>query len=533
MRELRLLLYLQRVNALRLNEIRHTHDRRQRRRLIWMLALYAVLAVIGLVYTAGFSWAVYQAGYTGMLPGMAVTLGAAVTLLSTVIRAQGLLFDAQGWERLAPLPIRHSTVVWARLLDLYLSNLGFSALAMLPAMVFYLLAQGISPLPLWLMVWLLMPMIPLCAGLGIAALMALLSRRFRRRYLAVALLMLPLMGWLMLTLYTAPMSAGNDAAMLDMAHTAGAALSSAYPPANWAARAVQGGMASLTLLGGVSLGAAAIAAALLLRWPPTRTGRQISTPAPGRANRPLPPLWALVRKEWRRILASPLYLMNTGMPLWLAPVMLLLLPLVKPDAVSMLRAMPQVIAPLTRFLPLAACVFAGMSVPSAISLSMEGKNAWLMCTAPVSTGTLLGAKALFSFLFCLPPALLGAGLMVWHLRPGWAAGLAALLLPAALCAFLSVWGLALDLRFARYDWESEQQIVKLGRRAWASRRLCADRLDGPGAVACPRAMGRADGLGIGAAAGVGRSHAAAQAVPQARISDSLMGGLRLYDYQQL
>lgn len=160
------------------------------------------------------------------------------------------------------------------------------------------------------------------------------------------------------------------------------------------------------------------------------------------------------------MLASPLYLMNTGMALWLAPAMLLLLPLVKPDAVALLRGMPQVMAPLMRFLPLAACAFAGMSVPSAISLSMEGKNAWLMCTAPVSTGTLLGAKALFSFLFSLVPALLGAGLMAWHLRPGWATTLATLLLPVGLCAFLSVWGLVLDLRFARYDWESEQQIVK-------------------------------------------------------------------------
>ena len=39
MRELRLLLRLQRVNALRRAEIRHTRDRRQRLRLLWMLVL--------------------------------------------------------------------------------------------------------------------------------------------------------------------------------------------------------------------------------------------------------------------------------------------------------------------------------------------------------------------------------------------------------------------------------------------------------------------------------------------------------------
>ncbi|NLD34491.1 MAG: hypothetical protein GX653_06230 [Clostridiales bacterium] len=461
MRELRLLLYLQRVNALRRNEIRHTRDSRQRRRLIWMLVLYIVLALTGLAYAVGISWGVYAAGLAALLPGMAVTMSAAAALMVTVIRAQGLLFDAQGWERLAALPIRHSTVVWARLLDLYLTALGMSVLIMLPAAVFYALAQGAAALPLWLLLWLLAPLLPLGLGLGIAALLAVAARRFRQRHLLVALLALPLTGWLMLALYTSPLSAaGGDAAMLDMMRSAGGAMSTAYPPANWAALAVQGSPGHLLLLTCVSLGAAALAAAILLRWTPGHTGRQAAAQAHGHAGRPLPPLWALVRKEWRRMLASPLYLMNTGMAVWLAPVMLLLLPLVKPDAAALLRDMPRVMAPLIRFLPLIACFFAGMSVPSAISLSMEGKSAWLMCTAPVSAGTLLGSKALFSFLFCLMPAALGGGLLAWHMQPGWAAALACVLLPVALCALLSVWGLALDLRFARYDWESEQQIVK-------------------------------------------------------------------------
>lgn len=459
MRELRLLLRLQRVNALRRNEIRHTSDRRQRRRLLWMLVLYVVLAAMGLFYATAISWGIYTAGLAAMLPSMAITLAAAATVMGTVIRAQGLLFDARGWEHLAPLPIHHSTVVWARLLDLYGSALGFCLMVMLPATVFYSMAEGLAALPVWLAIWLFTPLIPLGLGLVIAAGMAVLARRFRQRHLLVALLVLPVTAWLMLTLYTSPM-AGGEAAMADMMRAAGGTLSAAYPPANWAGQAVRGSLTHLALYVGVSLLIGGLAAAVLLRWSPATAKDGDAAQPHGMASRPRSPLWALVRKEWRRMLASPLYLMNTGMALWLAPAMLLLLPLVKPDAVALLRGMPQVMAPLMRFLPLAACAFAGMSVPSAISLSMEGKNAWLMCTAPVSTGTLLGAKALFSFLFSLVPALLGAGLMAWHLRPGWATTLATLLLPVGLCAFLSVWGLVLDLRFARYDWESEQQIVK-------------------------------------------------------------------------
>ncbi|NLW77795.1 MAG: hypothetical protein GXY32_00045, partial [Ruminococcaceae bacterium] len=169
MRELRLLLRLQRVNALRRNEIRHTRDRRQRLRLLWMLVLYVVLAAMGLFYATAISWGIYTAGLAAMLPGMAITLAAAATVMGTVIRAQGLLFDARGWEHLAPLPIHHSTVVWARLLDLYGSALGFCLMVMLPATVFYSMAEGLAALPVWLAIWLFTPLIPLGLGLVIAA----------------------------------------------------------------------------------------------------------------------------------------------------------------------------------------------------------------------------------------------------------------------------------------------------------------------------------------------------------------------------
>ena len=158
--------------------------------------------------------------------------------------------------------------------------------------------------------------------------------------------------------------------------------------------------------------------------------------------------------------SSPLWLMNTGMVLWLTPMALFLLPFVRPGIIKTLIALPIVQGQLMPYLPLAASAMCALSVPAAVSISMEGKNAWIMCTAPVPSAIVLSSKALFSLLFCLPPLLLTAVLLTIHLSLSFWLALACFLLPISLCAFSSVAGLMLDLHFARFDWENEQQIIK-------------------------------------------------------------------------
>jgi ABC-2 type transport system permease protein len=113
-----------------------------------------------------------------------------------------------------------------------------------------------------------------------------------------------------------------------------------------------------------------------------------------------------------------------------------------------------------QYLPLAAAGGIGLTTTSAISLSMEGKNAWLMGTAPVSARTILASKGLLNLVITLPCCLITALLLWYHLQLSLIYTLACLLLPAAFAAFATVLGLASDVKMARYDWENEQQMVK-------------------------------------------------------------------------
>lgn len=465
MRELRLLLRLRLLNLLRLNERRHTKDKKQRRRLTGMLVAYALVAPVMLLYASFLFYGLYAAGMSAGLPAIGAMLGGALALLVTVTRAQGILFDVGGWELLGALPFSRGQLALSKLLDLYAGALVASLAAMAPAGVFYLLGQGFGVLPLarLALITVLSPLLPVCLGIVLSALAAGVTGRFRHRHLLSGVVLLAALSLMMAALYTTPYQDMTTQDMVTAAANVTALMTRGWPPAAFAQRAAQGAaldMLLYALMGLVPM--AALFAALRAHYPALR--QFFGKTARGRARARQPgakrPVMALTIKEVRRVISSPLYLFNTVLMAWLAPTVLALIGLMQPDLFGGIAALPEA-APLVKpLLPVAAALFAVAGNTTALSLSMEGKSAWLMATCPVKPRAVYFGKVLASFLLCAPSAALTALALGWLFKPGAATVLSCLVFSPTICALGAVIGLRIDCRFARYDWESERQIVK-------------------------------------------------------------------------
>ena len=465
MRELRLLLKLQRINALRLNEWRHTRDKKQKRRLGGMLLAYAVMSVFGVGYSGLYAWLFYASGQHALLPGAMVTAASVVSLLATMAKVPGGLLEYREGELLFSLPVKPRSVLLARLLDLYIASLATALLVLGPAWVFWLMGAGFSwgALGRIALITLAAPLLPSGIGIALGALFSLASTRLKHKNLLLMLLSLLAMAFFFVWVYTAPAGIDSQQQMLAAASRSGVALAAAWPPAGWAAQAAAGDGSRLALFLGTGLLAALLVyAALAPRYQELlqRLGRVHQAAGRRGTDGPRSPLMALVRKERGRLMASPLYLMNTAMMAWLMPVVLVILQLMKPEFLGQLNSMPQLASLVEPFLPLAAAGFVGMSATTTVSLSMEGKNAWLMATAPVPPRTVCLSKLLLSLFNAWPASLLASALLVAALRPAWPAAAATFLLPLSVALFAGVLGLVADRRHARYDWDREQQIVK-------------------------------------------------------------------------
>ncbi|MBQ0037810.1 MAG: hypothetical protein KBS74_03965 [Clostridiales bacterium] len=173
---------------------------------------------------------------------------------------------------------------------------------------------------------------------------------------------------------------------------------------------------------------------------------------------------ALLRKELRRFLSSPTYMLNCGLGIVIMPV-LAVVALIRMkwlrEMVTMLTAeLPE----FASLLPLAAlvtvCLTACMNDFTAPSVSLEGKNIWIVQSLPVSAAEVLDAKRRLGTYLSLIPTVLCTVVLGIVLQVSSTAFMYMLLAAIVFVMFYSAWGLMLNLRHPNLTWTNEVVPIK-------------------------------------------------------------------------
>ena len=101
-----------------------------------------------------------------------------------------------------------------------------------------------------------------------------------------------------------------------------------------------------------------------------------------------------------------------------------------------------------------------MMTTTATSISMEGKNWWILKSLPLSAKNILDGKILMNLLLILPFYFLSELFLIFALKPGAGELLWMILIPAEIILFSCVYGITVNLHFPVLEWESEVRIVK-------------------------------------------------------------------------
>lgn len=111
-------------------------------------------------------------------------------------------------------------------------------------------------------------------------------------------------------------------------------------------------------------------------------------------------------------------------------------------------------------LAIAFCFLCALVCISCSSISLEGRSFWVVKTMPISTWQLLVGKALLNIVL-VTPVILIADIVLWLvLELAVSQFLILLALPICVNIFISFGGLFINLIYPKFDWESEQQVVK-------------------------------------------------------------------------
>lgn len=106
------------------------------------------------------------------------------------------------------------------------------------------------------------------------------------------------------------------------------------------------------------------------------------------------------------------------------------------------------------------CFLAVLANTTAPSISLEGKNLWILKSSPVDAGTILWAKLCVQLIIAILVLIFNSAILSLTLHFSFKSFLWVCLIPVLLSVLSGLVGLIANLRYHRFDFTNEMQVVK-------------------------------------------------------------------------
>ena len=421
------------------------------------------------VYSFSLAMGLIKLGVGTVIPAYALAISSVITLFFTIMKSHGVLFAFRDYDMLMSLPVRTRDIIASRFLMMYLMNVLGAALIMLPMGVAYAIWLPVRLwfYPIWLAGILLAPLIPTTLAAMLGAGVTAISVKFKyARGIAIVLSFAAMVG---LVLFSMSMGQVGSQTNISQLSQLGALLEGMmnriYPLCRLFTQAVVGYNGwSFVLFALISILWYLLFLALLaMKYKAINTAllsRRVSGKFKLGTVQERSALIALYHKERKRFFSSVVYVLNVGMGV----VMLLLFSggclFMGAEKMGAVMEMPGFTEQINILAPFVMAAIISMSCTTAVSLSLEGRNLWILKSSPVSDKTIFQSKILFNLTLVIPAALISALMMSIALARSPLSVLFFFLVPLTYGFFTSVWGMAVNIKMPNYSWENETAVVK-------------------------------------------------------------------------
>ncbi|MED0902638.1 putative ABC transporter permease subunit [Bacillus nitratireducens] len=458
------LLKIRLITQLGLNTFKYEKDKKKKQNKILLSASIVLVGVMLMLYCGASAYGLVKLGISEIIPVYALVISSVLTLFFTIFKANGEIFAFKDYDLLMSLPIRVSTIITSRFLYLYLLNTVFSIIIMLPMGVVYGIHEkpSVSFYFMWFVSMFIASLIPTTIAAVFGAAITAIASKFKNTNKITTILsfiVIITFGFFMLKNGNAQYSL-ND--MNGIGAIVSEQLTKVYPLANMFQKAiVNADIVAFILFVGISVIWYYLFVKILsLKYKQINTG--ISTyhmlsNYEIHSMRKESVLVALYKKELKRFFSSTVYVINSGMGVVMAIAFSLAIVVVGP---SQFIAYPGIEALLQKVAPFAIAAAISMTCTTCVSLSLEGKNVWIIKSLPIAPKMIYDSKILVNLSLSIPASIISAVLLIIGLKLDVWSSLLIVITPIAYSFFSAVWGIFINNRFGYYDWVSETQIVK-------------------------------------------------------------------------
>lgn len=420
----------------------------------WMLDMLAAgLTAIGL------DWL-----YFALAAVTAIMLGTFGSAFSTYAG----LYHAKDNEALLAMPIKPMYILTARMVSVMVTSFFYAALVWIPALIRYAVTDGATALSLISSI-VMTPLITATVTViscALGWLVALISGKLKNKSFITVIISLVLIGGYYflsskLTTFIENIVANGEAV--------GDAIKKWAYPIYQIGMGSTGDIVGLLITLGITAALCVLCAAVLSRGfikiVTTNTGikKAVYKESSEKAASPSKALW---RRELRRFASSPTYMLNCGIGLVFLPAVTVML-FLKGDLLANLQNQLAAVFPeAAGFIPVllaaALCLMASTFTMTAPSVSLEGKNIWIVRSMPVSTEKTLMAKVRAHLTVGLPPVAICSALCGIAVGADALATVMITVLSSVFTVFTALTGLWFNLVKPNLSWTSEVVPIKQG-----------------------------------------------------------------------
>jgi len=461
------------LSTSRINLMRHSGDKKQRGRIIGnaigVVVLYAMMVGLGVAVCIGYG----KMGLIHAAPVLCALMISALSFVFTLFKTNGYLFNFREYDMLMSLPFEARTVAACKFAYMYIKSLPWYASISLAMMIGYgiFAHPPVIVYPLWVVLSLLLPLIPMLIASFLGFLIARVSAGFRKTNIIQTILTFAsiLMAFALRFIIEGMFRDNQVESVLTVASRVTGSAANIYLPARWFADAVtKPGLSDALLLAGVSLVLFGVVFAIVghsyrrinsaLKSHAAAKRYQMS----GQKQRGV--LGAIVFKEFKRLTGSTAYITNAAVGEVLAVLLGLVALVIGAEKIvaTITNNAPFDYAILQPAIPLIVYFFIGMMSTTVCSLSLEGKNYWILQSLPIEKKTVYQGKMLFNLLLTVPAMLISTLCLCVSAKVPAVDVALYILLGLALCAFSTAWGCVCGIRHMRLDWNNEIEVIKQG-----------------------------------------------------------------------
>lgn len=391
---------------------------------------------------------------------LAGIVAAALCFIGSVFMAQQQLFNAKDNELLLSMPIPPAYILGSRMAALLLVNYAFELVVFIPAGVVWCMQLPVTAAGVvcFVLVCLLLPLLIMSFTCLFAWVLALISARMRHKTIITFILSLAFLGAYMY----AVMNLQNylTALLANSAQMAHSVEAYAFPAYALGVAAAEGNFTMLLGFAACCVVPFVIVCALLSRFFSSVTARRASVRVRYRRTRlkAAGAMSALLGKELRRFASNSMIILNSALGSVFLIVMGVAAIIYRDQLMATLGLLPG--GMLAGMAVLALSFMGAMDYISAASISLEGKSLWIPKTIPVPVRTILMSKVLLNVVIALPATVIASVCVAIALPFTALERLLVVLIPALVAVFISLYGVVINLRFPKFDYINEVNVVK-------------------------------------------------------------------------